>query len=65
MRNSNYKIDNLAKGETNAAFVLDSDQAPPDKKESAKQTVSATGNSYWNKIFVNYLLWIFLEYYDL
>lgn len=46
MRNSNYKIDNLAKGETNAAFVLDSDQTPPDKKESAKQTVSATGNGY-------------------
>lgn len=48
MRNSKYKIDKLTKGETNPAFVLDSDQAPSDQKESTKQTVNATGNSCWN-----------------
>lgn len=46
MRNSKYKIDKLTKGETNPAFVLDSDQAPSDQKELTKQTVNATGNSY-------------------
>lgn len=46
MRNSKYKIDKLTKGETNPAFVLDSDQVPSDQKESTKQTVNATGNSY-------------------